>query len=239
MSLLLEDYLSVVQQYGINTAKDCTFSGTVTFSGTTNLAGVSLTNLTATGNTVLGNAVTDTTAITGATSITSTSASALVVGANGDTNPVLKVVASTASQATGIKIVGAAAAGGVDVTAISSGTNENLTINAKGSGTVSINPTGTGNISLGRATTVNGQFQANGPALLAASESIAAGGGANCYTSVGQGATAPRIVAGSGAPTIAAPKGSLYLRIDGSGVGDRMYVNTDASTTWTAVTTAA
>lgn len=44
---------------------------------------------------------------------------------------------------------------------------------------------------------------------------------------------------GSGAPTLTAAKGSLYLRSDGSGVGDRMYVNTDGGTTWTSVTTAA
>lgn len=44
---------------------------------------------------------------------------------------------------------------------------------------------------------------------------------------------------GSGAPTLAAAKGSLYLRSDGSGVGDRMYINTDGSTTWTAVVTVA
>jgi hypothetical protein len=44
---------------------------------------------------------------------------------------------------------------------------------------------------------------------------------------------------GSGAPTLSAAKGSLYLRSDGSGTGDRMYVNTDGSTAWTAVTTAA
>jgi hypothetical protein len=43
---------------------------------------------------------------------------------------------------------------------------------------------------------------------------------------------------GSGAPTLAAAKGSLYLRSDGSGTGDRMYVNTDGATAWTAVTTA-
>lgn len=44
---------------------------------------------------------------------------------------------------------------------------------------------------------------------------------------------------GSGAPTLSAAKGSLYLRSDGSTTNDRMYVNTDGSTTWTAVTTAA
>lgn len=44
---------------------------------------------------------------------------------------------------------------------------------------------------------------------------------------------------GSGAPTLSAAKGSLYLRSDGSGTGDRAYINTNGSTTWTALTTAA
>lgn len=43
---------------------------------------------------------------------------------------------------------------------------------------------------------------------------------------------------GSGAPTLSAAKGSLYLRSDGSGTGDRAYINTDGGTTWTALTTA-
>ena len=44
---------------------------------------------------------------------------------------------------------------------------------------------------------------------------------------------------GSGAPTLSAAQGSLYLRTDGSTTNDRMYVNTNGSSTWTAVTTAA
>lgn len=44
---------------------------------------------------------------------------------------------------------------------------------------------------------------------------------------------------GSGAPSLAAAKGSLYLRSDGSTTNDRAYINTDGSTTWTALTTAA
>jgi len=44
---------------------------------------------------------------------------------------------------------------------------------------------------------------------------------------------------GSGAPTLSAAKGSLYMRSDGSGINDRMYVNTSGSTTWTAVVTVA
>jgi hypothetical protein len=47
------------------------------------------------------------------------------------------------------------------------------------------------------------------------------------------------VYAGTGAPTIAAAKGSLYMRADGSTTNDRMYVNTDGSTGWTAVITAA
>ncbi len=44
---------------------------------------------------------------------------------------------------------------------------------------------------------------------------------------------------GSGAPSLSAAKGSLYLRSDGSSTSTRLYVNTDGSTTWTNVTTAA
>lgn len=44
---------------------------------------------------------------------------------------------------------------------------------------------------------------------------------------------------GSGAPTLSAAKGSLYLRSDGSTTNDRAYINSDGSTTWTALTTAA
>lgn len=44
---------------------------------------------------------------------------------------------------------------------------------------------------------------------------------------------------GSGAPTLTAGKGSLYLRSDGTTTNNRAYINTDGGTTWTALTTAA
>lgn len=44
---------------------------------------------------------------------------------------------------------------------------------------------------------------------------------------------------GSGAPALAAAKGSMYLRSDGSTTNDRAYINTDGGTTWTALITAA
>lgn len=43
---------------------------------------------------------------------------------------------------------------------------------------------------------------------------------------------------GSGAPTLSAAQGSLYLRSDGSSTSTRLYVNTNGTTGWTNVTTA-
>jgi hypothetical protein len=74
----------------------------------------------------------------------------------------------------------------------------------------------------------------NGASLTA----VPAGGNTNvgytCTTTSNFG-----VFFGSGAPTLSAAKGSLYLRSDGSTTNNRMYVNTDGATTWTAVTTAA
>lgn len=47
------------------------------------------------------------------------------------------------------------------------------------------------------------------------------------------------IYVGSGAPTVSAAKGSLYLRTDGTTTNDRAYINTNGATTWTALTTVA
>lgn len=38
---------------------------------------------------------------------------------------------------------------------------------------------------------------------------------------------------GSGLPTLSAAQGSLYIRTDGSGIADRLYVNTNGTTGWT------
>jgi len=47
------------------------------------------------------------------------------------------------------------------------------------------------------------------------------------------------IYVGSGVPSISAAQGSIYLRTDGSSTSTRLYVNTNGSTGWTNVTTAA
>lgn len=95
---------------------------------------------------VLNNAVT----ATGATTVNIASATALVVGPNGTTNPSFVVATNTASAATGIKVTAAAAAGGVAVLVTSSGTDEPLKVDAKGAGLIAFNDTATGPVYLGR-----------------------------------------------------------------------------------------
>ncbi len=189
---------------------DAKGSGTLTLNGT------------ATGAISLARA----TGVTGALTVTSSSATALAVGLAGATNPVLKVNAATGSQATGLQVTGAAAAGGLAVAVISSGTNEALTIDAKGSGTVTIGGTSTGSVNIG------------GNAKTVLPGTLTAGGLLTCALQVAT--SGPLIYSGSGAPSIsAAVKGSLYLRSDGSTTNDRAYIATNTSGTWTAITTAA
>lgn len=70
-----------------------------------------------------------------------------------------------------------------------------------------------------------------------------AGSGAAIATTAGGakvmdiGADGIGLYIGSGAPTVSAIKGSLYIRTDGSSSSTRLYVN-NGTTTWVAVTTA-
>ena len=91
------------------------------------------------------------TTFNGAAQLTSTSANALTVGRLGTTTPAFNVDASATTSVTGLNVVAAAAASGLALSVTSSGANESLTIDAKGSGTISLNATGTGNVILGDA----------------------------------------------------------------------------------------
>lgn len=107
--------------------------------------------------------VTGNVAATGTLTITSASASAATVGRQGATNPVLQVDASTASVLTGLKIKGAGTGAGVAVSVVESGgTNNNLTIDAMGTGTITIAGTSTGAVTITPATTVTGILTSNG-----------------------------------------------------------------------------
>ena len=76
-----------------------------------------------------------------------------------------------------------------------------------------------------------------GGGLIGTDGLITAGGQLTDGFQVGQ--NGPLIYSGSGAPSIhAAVKGSLYLRTDGSGVGDRVYIATDTAGGWAALNSA-
>lgn len=71
--------------------------------------------------------------------VTGTTSSTLAVGANGSTNPVLAVDASTTSVASGVVIKGAATGVAPTITTTDSGTNSGLTVQTKGTGTLTLN----------------------------------------------------------------------------------------------------
>ena len=83
---------------------------------------------------------------------TSANAAALASGPNGNTNPSLRLVNNVSSAATGITLTTRAAAAGYDIDTISSGTNENIRLNAKGSGHFLVQNTATGSFLVADAT---------------------------------------------------------------------------------------
>ena len=89
--------------------------------------------------------------------------------------------------------------------------------------------------SFGPDTTVS-TLSATGNITADSNQAVVAGGAAAflATTTAGLG-----IYVGSGAPTVSAAQGSLYIRTDGSSTSTRLYVNTNGTTGWTNVTTAA
>jgi len=77
------------------------------------------------------------------------STTAFVVGTNSVNNPQFEVDTSAVTVATGIRITGAAAGGGVSLAAMSSGAAEDLNVIAKGAGAVRIGASGTGIVAIG------------------------------------------------------------------------------------------
>jgi len=130
---------------------------------------------------------------------------------------------------------GTAPAGGTTQFLMSSTDNFSLTNFVSGKN-IQIEQTGAGEIRF--AVNGTGSLLTSGAnAKIAYSTATPAGGSTGVGLSFGT-ATNFGVYFGSGAPTLSAAKGSLYLRSDGSTTNDRMYVNTNGSTTWTAVTTA-
>jgi hypothetical protein len=104
-------------------------------------------------------------AMTGVAAITSSSAAALTVGPAGATNPAFQVNAATASQASGVSVVGNIAAGAPFIQTISSAANCGLVVDAKGTGTITLGLISTGAIILTRATTMSAALTYGGVTL--------------------------------------------------------------------------
>lgn len=243
----------VMANGGIYTAKPISTTSDLTVGGNLNVTGdivvddVTIDALTVTGNTILGNAVTDTTTITGATTIHSTAALAFAVGAvAAGVTPVFSVDASTSSAVAGLKVTGAATGGTVAVVTTDSGADTNLTINAKGTGTIGIGSVSTGRVTITPVATITGlvtltagftsaanAILKSGTAVPATAGAVAAGAPITLYSG---GIT---IEVTSDAPTHTRPKGSICINTGGSSTSTRMYVNTDSAGTWTSFTTAA
>lgn len=240
---LIEKYIQVVRMAGLNTNKDAYFGGNVTIAGT----------------------LTAGSEVQGAEVVTSSSANAFAVGQNGITNPAFNVDASTASSVTGLTLKSAASTGGVTLTVTSSGATENLTVIPKGTsgrfqvtsdtnrfGAGATGATGsyatigglgdTANVYLtaaGTATDVGVRLRGKGAGAIQIQDNIAVPAGGSAAVSARLGTSGPGIFVGSGAPSVSAPQGSLYLRTDGSSISTRAYINTDGATTWTNLVTAA
>lgn len=149
--------------FGCNTSITANAVPAANLTGATLAAGVTASSLTSVG-TLASLAVTG--AVTnGGETITSASATAFSVGLNGATNPSFVVNDSTALQVAGLSITGAVTGGTVAVATLDSGAASNLTINAKGTGTIGIGTVSTGAITLTRATTMSAALTYGGVTL--------------------------------------------------------------------------
>ena len=90
--------------------------------------------------------------------ITGASATALTVGRLGATTPAFAVDSSTGSQVAGLKVTGAVTGGTVGIVATDSGSATNLTINAKGTGTIGIGSVSTGAVTVTPSAIFAGQL---------------------------------------------------------------------------------
>jgi hypothetical protein len=137
---LIEHYISVVKEDGIVTNKNVNIG----INGATP-------NLWVAGNITVGGTISGGSDMSGAQTITATTAHALAVGQNGTTNPVFNVDTSVSSAATGIDVVGNAAGNGVNISALSSASQEFLRLDAKSTGAIVIGSVSSGQVSIGRA----------------------------------------------------------------------------------------
>jgi hypothetical protein len=95
----------------------------------------------------------------------------------------------------------------------------------------------TGTLASG-AQTVTGGVAATGAVQAYSATAVPAAGAGNVGVTFSSTANLG-LFCGTGAPTLTAAKGSLYVRTDATTTTTRLYINTDGAATWTTFTTAA
>lgn len=88
------------------------------------------------------------------------------------------------------------------------------------------------------AQTITGDNTATGAVKAYSATAVPAAGAGNVGITFSSTANLG-LFCGTGAPTVSAAKGSLYVRTDATTTTTRLYINTDGGTTWTTFTTAA
>ena len=132
-----------------------TLSTTITGILSGNGTAISAASTTGSGSVVLATSPTLTTPNIGAATgsqliLTGTSAQIIAAGRQGATTPAFSVDASAALSATGVLVTAAAAGSRAAVSVTSSGANEGLSVDAKGSGTIRLGATSTGAVEFSR-----------------------------------------------------------------------------------------
>ena len=203
----------------VNTAGLITATGNVTGD---NLLATA--NVIVTGN-ISGGNVLSTTLVQG----TLVSATGNVIGGNVTTGG---QVSATANITGGNVLTGGivSATGNITGGNVLGGANVNATIFTGTTISVAANISG-GNILSGAVVSAVGNARILSGTAVPVGGTTGAGYKMSSVTDLG-------IFFGSGAPTLSAAQGSLYMRTDGSTTNTRMYINTDGATTWTPVTTA-
>ena len=221
-TITLFDYNRPLSYY----TNDVTMAGNLTVSGdifgNVTLTDITVNSVTATGNVVGGNV--NTAGLISA--VGNIKGGNILGGANVNATTHTGTTVSVSANITGGNVLFG--------TGVVSGTGNVTGGNVLfGTGVVS----GTGNVTGGNVLS-GAVVSAVGAATILSGTAIPAGGTTGSGYKLSSTANLG-VFFGSGVPTLSAAKGSLYLRTDGSTTNDRMYVNTNGTTTWTAVTTVA
>ena len=151
--------------------------------------------------------------------VISSSATAFQVGQTAGANVAFQVNASAAALAAGLQVTGAATGGTVALAAIDTGSNTNISLDARGTGTIAIGGVSTGAISLhGQTISLGGAFSTTaGLAITPASSGIASWSAGTLSTTATTGtgnvvlATSPTLVT----PALGTPSSAVLTNATG------------------------